>query len=155
MMKKQDRQKRLEFLLAKRKELEKKEDKGPLFSECVNALGKGIIIYSPEKSEERYYSFQKEVPFTFYGRIEWDKFDKYCVITYLEDVKSLINDDDLEIYWGTNNFPVLKTNFENILSVYDDVVAVGSDTFLYVENKYVIEIYHEGEMRIGFLNNFR
>lgn len=30
-MKKQDRQKRLEFLLAKRKELEKKEDKDPLF----------------------------------------------------------------------------------------------------------------------------
>lgn len=116
MMKKQDRQKRLEFLLAKRKELEKKEDKGPLFSDCVNALGKGVIIYSPEKSEERYYSFQKEVSFTFYGRIEWDKFDKYCVITYLEDVKSLINDDDLEIYWSTNNFPVLKPNFENILN---------------------------------------
>lgn len=133
----------------------KKKDKDPLFLECVNALGKGVIIYSPEKSEERYCSFQKEVPFTFYGRIEWDKLDKYYVINYLEDIKSLINEDEIEIYWNTNNFPVLKTGFENILSVYDDVVAVGSDTFLYVENKYVIEIYHDGEMRIGFLNNFR
>ncbi|WP_438826034.1 CDI toxin immunity protein [Priestia megaterium] len=62
--------------------------------------------------------------------MEWDKFNKYFVITYLEDVKSLINDDDLEIYWSTDNFPVLKTKFENILSVYDDVIAVGSDTFL-------------------------
>ena len=50
----------------------KKKDKDPLFLECVNALGKGVIIYSTEKSEERYCSFQKEVPFTFYGRIEWD-----------------------------------------------------------------------------------
>ncbi|MEM4996360.1 hypothetical protein C1N83_20695 [Priestia aryabhattai] len=154
-MKKQDRQKRLEFLLAKRKELEKRENKELLFSECVNALGKGVTIYSHEKSEERYCSFQKEVPFTFYGRIEWDKFNKYCAITYLEDVKSLINDDDLEIYWSTDNFPVLKTKLENVLSVYDDVIAVGSDTFLYVENKYVIEIYHDGEIRIGSLDNFR
>ncbi|WP_053074025.1 hypothetical protein [Priestia aryabhattai] len=153
-MKKQDRQKRLEFLLAKRKELEKKEDKDPLFLECVNALGRGVTIYSPEKSEERYRSFQKKVPFTCYRRIDWDKFDKYCVITYLEDVKSLLNDDDLEIYWSTDNFPVLKTTFENILSVYDDVVSVSSDTFLYVENKYVIEIYHDGEIRIGSLKNF-
>nr|WP_156290172.1 hypothetical protein [Oceanobacillus salinisoli] len=46
---------------------------------------------------------------------------------------------------------MLKTEFDNILRALHDLTAVSSDTFLYVPHKYVIEIYHEGEITLGYL----
>ena len=49
------------------------------------------------------------------------------------------------------NYPDIKTRFEKVTHAFDDLTAVSSDTYLYIPMKYVIEIYHEGEITIGHL----
>ncbi|WP_435868787.1 CDI toxin immunity protein [Bacillus mycoides] len=45
---------------------------------------------------------------------------------------------------------MLYANSNDILRNIDDVTAVGSDTYLFCPNNFVIEFYHEGEIIIGF-----
>ncbi len=73
------------------------------------------------------------------------------MINDLNEASDLIYQDNIEMYWSNGNFPVLKTEFDNILRALHDLTAVSSDTFLYVPHKYVIEIYHEGEITLGYL----
>nr|WP_227495998.1 hypothetical protein [Bacillus mycoides] len=53
------------------------------------------------------------------------------------------------VLWSTGTVPVLYTNLNNALHNIDDVTAVGSDTYLFCPNNFVIEFYHEGEIIIG------
>ncbi|UYX52452.1 hypothetical protein M3Y14_29355 [Bacillus thuringiensis] len=54
------------------------------------------------------------------------------------------------IIWDEASLPIIKTNLHQILQVIDDVTAVSFDTWIYSQDVgYVIEYYHEGEVRIG------
>ncbi|WP_242224715.1 hypothetical protein [Bacillus cereus group sp. BfR-BA-01380] len=144
------RKKRLEFLLEKQR-MRQQKDYGALFNECLMALGNHVTIFSKEKSAELYSEFQDKVPFTPYTRIDWDKIENHKHINSLKDIAKFLDREDVHIYWSYGEFPVLKANVEKVIRALDDVTAVGADTYLYVSNKYVVEIYHEGEINIGFL----
>ncbi|PGS03257.1 hypothetical protein [Bacillus pseudomycoides] len=149
-MRDNQRKQRLEILLKKQK-MRKHEDYGALFNECLISLGNNVMIFSKEKSAELYTEFQDEVPFTQYTRVDWDKVSNHKHINSLKESAEFLNQEDVNIYWSYGDFPVLKVNIEKVIRAFDDVTAVSADTYLYVPNKYVVEIHHEGEMRVGFL----
>ncbi|RXZ80721.1 hypothetical protein EBB07_17180 [Paenibacillaceae bacterium] len=45
-----------------------------LFNKCIRKLGNQCVVMSEEKSVEIFEDLQKEIPFTFYGRVDWDNF---------------------------------------------------------------------------------
>ncbi|NMD72836.1 hypothetical protein HHO41_21680 [Bacillus sp. DNRA2] len=149
-MESDERKKRLKLLLERRKETPKPKY-GVLFEECVEALGENVTVYSNAKSKELYDLFQQHITFTQWSRIDWSKINKYKAIHDLKEVSDLFYQEDIEVYWSYGNFPVLKTKFDNIMGAFEDLVAVSPDTFLYVPRKYVIEVYHEGEITLGYL----
>lgn len=149
-MESNERKKRLK-LLQERRKVTPKPKYGVLFEECVEALGENVTVYSNAKGKELYDLFQQLIPFTQWSRIDWSKINKYKAIHDLKEVSDLFYQEDVEVYWGYGNFPVLKTKFDNIMEAFEDLVAVSPDTFLYVPQKYVIEVYHEGEITLGFL----
>ncbi|MFC4323313.1 CDI toxin immunity protein [Litchfieldia salsa] len=152
-MKKEDRKKKLELLIEKQK-AKIKEDYGALFDECIVALGDGVTIFSDNKSEELYDLFEEHVPFTEWGRLDWKKFSNPLNINNIVELTDLLSsEEEIEIYWSHDKFPVLKAKFDNIQKAFDDVIAVSANTFLFVRGKYVIEINREGEITLGYLGN--
>ncbi|MEN1935656.1 hypothetical protein AAIE21_08540 [Paenibacillus sp. 102] len=144
------RKKKLAFLLEKQK-MGKAEDYGVLFNECVIALGSNVTIFSKEKSAQLYVEFQEKVPFTSYIRVDWDKIDNQKTILHLNDIATFLNQEEINIYWSYGEFPVLKVKVEKVIKAFWDVTAVSADTYLYVPDKCIVEIHHEGKMKIGFL----
>lgn len=54
------------------------------------------------------------------------------------------------IIWDEATLPIIKTDLHQVLQVIDDVTAVSFDTWIYSpDTGYVIEYYHDGEIRIG------
>ncbi|OZM58680.1 hypothetical protein CIB95_03675 [Lottiidibacillus patelloidae] len=152
-MNREDRKKKLELLIEKRK-AKIKEGYGALFDECIEALGDGVTILSDNKSEELYDLFEENVPFTVWGRIDWEKFKNPVNINDFVELTDLLDsEEEIEIYWSHDKFPVLKAKFDNIQKALDDVIAVSADTFLYVRGKCLVEINREGEITLGYLGN--
>ncbi len=149
-MERNESKKRLELLLERQK-VNQKLVYAALFDECIEALGDDVTVYSDAKSKELYALFIQQIPFTQWSRIDWSKINKYKAIHDLKEVSDLFYQEDIEVYWSYGNFPVLKTKLDNIIGAFEDLVAVSPDTFLYVPKKYVIEVYHEGEITLGFL----
>ncbi len=59
----------------------------------------------------------------------------------------------MEVYiiWDEVNLPIIKTDLFSVIDVIYDVTAVSFDTWLFsVDEKSIIEFYHEGEIKIGF-----
>ncbi|TWD87890.1 hypothetical protein FB550_13415 [Neobacillus bataviensis] len=155
-MKNNNRKKRLEILLERQK---RKQDKinsnnyGVLFNEYIEALGNEVTIFSNEKSNELYESFENQVPFTTFSRIDWNKIENHHLISDLSEVADLLKNEYVEVYWSSENFPVTKTKFQKVINAFDDLIAISSVsvTYLYIPMKYVIEVYHEGDITIGYL----
>ena len=118
-----------------------------------SVLGDGVTIFSDNKSEELYDLFEEHVPFTEWGRLDWQKFSNPMNINNIVELTDFLSsEEEIEIYWNHDKFPVLKAKFDNIQKAFHDVIAVSADTFLYVRGKYVIEINHEGEITLGYLD---
>ncbi|BCG60808.1 CDI toxin immunity protein [Paenibacillus sp. URB8-2] len=145
-----ERRNRLQYLLERQKSKNKKKMSNSLFEECLVALGDEVAIYSQQKTEEIYQKFEEEYPFTTYGRIDW-KNKQYQEIT-IEDLNK--NLTDLEerclIVWSHGEEPVIEAKLVEILKNIDDVTAVSPDVWIYKENDYVIELFHDGMIRKGY-----
>ncbi|MFP4979359.1 hypothetical protein ACE6ED_28510 [Paenibacillus sp. CN-4] len=144
---------RLEQLLRKQKS-KQKISYTKLFEECIEALGEGTIIMSEESSETIRNVLVQTIPFTSWGRIDWEKIPKWCKINAVTDalptLKALNVDIRTPVYiiWGGNH-PVLQTHMPKIIDKVEDVLAVDFDTYIYCPTYYVIEFYHEGEFTVG------
>ena len=140
---------RLERLLEKQKR-KLKEDYSALFYECVESLGDGTIILSKEESKNIYERFQMEYPITFYGRIDWDSV-RHRIIT-IDELPDLINDysKEFNVLWSHGSNPIIKTNLNKLLKNFKDVYSVSPDVWIYSENEYVVEFFHDGIFRINF-----
>ncbi|UKS29625.1 hypothetical protein LOZ80_12090 [Paenibacillus sp. HWE-109] len=153
---KQDRKWRLEQLLNKQK-LKHKEEFGVLFEECVNALGEGTNIYSKEKSDEIYDYLGENYPFSPWSRIDWENVNYKMVVGNVNEIETILIkkygeliEENVFILWSYGDFPVLQAQLHKAISAIDDLLAVSSDVYFLSPSKYVIELYHDGEITIGF-----
>ncbi|WJE55913.1 hypothetical protein QRE66_29555 (plasmid) [Bacillus cereus] len=127
-----------------------------LLEECIEALGENIEVFEGEKREELLNSFENSYPITTWARIDWDKIQNYRDIYNINEIEPYLynrynlHSNIVYIIWDEASLPIIKTNLYQILQVIDDVTAVSFDTWIYSPDVgYVIEYYHEGEVRIG------
>ncbi|WP_243763913.1 hypothetical protein [Bacillus sp. XF8] len=149
-MNKNQRAQRLSELL----EANKKKHKptyGALYEECTCMLGVETKELSLEKGEEIYTLLSESYPFEWWGRIAWNKVALQCTVASIDKINQFIPlTSKVYILWSTGPAPVLYADLKDVLRNIDDVTAVGSDTYLFCPNNFVIEFYHEGEIIIGF-----
>lgn len=128
-----------------------------LFQECIDVLGEDITIYSEEDTSKLFSEFASIFPITSWGQVDWIALDDKITDIDLSSLVKMLKRRGLEnltviVLWNYSDAPAIRANLENILINLNDVIAVGSDTFLFSpENRFVIEFHHEGEITLGFL----
>ena len=121
-----------------------------LLNECVEKLKSDVNVLDKDESNKIFQSFESLLPFTFYGRIDWEKKSEYIeVLDYDSLVKFFDKKTRCYILWNNSSLPVLETSFSNFVEGIDDVLAVSYDTWVHLYNdKNIIEFYHDGDIRI-------
>lgn len=127
-----------------------------LLEECIEALGVNIDILENTQRKMIVNSFENTFPITFWGRIDWSNIQNYGEIYNTDEIKLYLHNcfgsysKTVYIIWDEATLPIIKTDLHQVLKVIDDVTAVSFDTWIYSPSLgYVIEFYHEGDIRIG------
>lgn len=129
-----------------------------LLEECIEALENATILASKE-AEQISLQFQKEFKFNAWGRINWATYTNKTVTNSVSEIPPIFNKrrlilekEEVYILWDEISLPILKCGLKEALKAIDDVTAVSFDTWIYSPFKhYVIELFHEGEITMGFL----
>lgn len=138
---------RLQTLLGRQKIKSQKKETSVLFDECIAELGDETIIFSNERTSEIYRLFKCEFKFTFYGRIDWSLYEYEEI-----DINTLRNfyadnDDICYVIWSHGSDAVIQANINKVLEHLDEVTAVSPDVWLFKENEYLVELFHDGIIR--------
>ncbi|MDZ5610658.1 hypothetical protein U2I54_27595 [Bacillus pseudomycoides] len=127
-----------------------------LLEECIEALGEDIHILTGEQGEKVLNQFESTFPITLWGRIDWSNINKYGDIYDTSEIELYLHNcldqysNKVYIIWDEATLPIIETHLHKVLQVIDDVTAVSFDTWIYSPDVgYVIEYYHEGDIRIG------
>jgi len=129
-----------------------------LFKECIEALGKYARISEKNVSNEILTKFDKNFPFTPWGRIDWNKIQKKIILSSIEDIIPAIKKMEknplniVYIIGSDPTVPIIESKIDKILEFFDDVEAVSPNSWFYCPTDgWVIEIYHDGEITLGLV----
>jgi hypothetical protein len=130
-----------------------------LFEECIEALGEHAKVLRQDAAEGILDKFDKDFPLTSWGRIDWDKVNgKKIVSSSIEDIIPTIigvkrNPSGVIYVIGSDpKISIIESKLDKILEFFDDVEAVSPNSWLYCpSDKWVVEIYHDGEITIGLV----
>lgn len=127
-----------------------------LLDECIEALRKDVHLLSDDKREQVLNNFECSFPFTDWGRVEWEKVPQHAEVKTIDDVVSFLQQNVKKysnvvyVIWDEGTLPIIQSTLDMVLEVIDDVTAVSFDTWIFSSSsEYVIEIYHDGEVKIG------
>lgn len=129
-----------------------------LLDECILVLGESHMILDEVAGNNIFDLFQKDWPFTSWGRIDWEKVSQKISISSADDAENKLStllssaglNTPIYILWDESSLPVIKADLKLILSSIDDVTAVSFDTWLYSPSVgYVVEFYHESQVTLG------
>jgi hypothetical protein len=151
-----DKQARLFRMEQLKKRVKIENPSGSLYSECIEALGPNTRIYSLEKSSGIVAMMESIVNFTQWARIDWESIDQkksFKTPEELKDIESILLRDNYFIVWNEINLPVVETNLNNIINNFNDVIAVGFDTWIVnLDKGIIIESHHEGDLTVGWIS---
>lgn len=127
-----------------------------LLDECIEALGEGVQVLFDSDKEQILNSFESSYPFEW-GRIEWEKISNHTEVNTVDEIISFLNqnveeyDNVVYVIWDEGTLPIIQANLDKVFKVIDDITAVSFDTWILSPSTgYVIEIYHDGKVRVGF-----
>ncbi|WP_108670416.1 hypothetical protein [Peribacillus acanthi] len=165
---KEERQNRLNELLAERKEKEvlqsrkqKHNEVKELFEEVYeNSLDMEILEFS--KSNLIINDFSETFPIAFWNRIEWenDIVNKLELnIQDIENIPEILRSKGFDpstsifIFWGYDSYPCIKTTINTtLLSKIEEIVWLGTDLYIFCPNqRFVIEFFHDDSINIGWV----
>jgi len=131
-----------------------------LLEECILALGDDTKVLDMQETQNTFKAMINTFPMTKWGRIDWGKTDGEFEVVPKEDILERLcrvyNDIDTTVYilWDEASLPAVKTDLKKAIGVIDDVTAVSFDTWFFCPSaNYVIELYHEHEIRVGWKIN--
>ncbi|CAH1054633.1 hypothetical protein [Paenibacillus pseudetheri] len=150
-----DKQARLFRIEQLKKRIKIEIPSGSLYSECIEALGPNTRVYSSEKSSEIVSLMEKMVNFTLWARIDWESIDQKRSLKKpeeLKDIEPILLRDNYFVVWNEFSLPIVETNLDNIIKNFNDVIAVGFDTWIVNLDKGIfIESHHEGDLTMGWI----
>lgn len=148
-MKESERRARLRALLDRNELKRKLAGTSLLFDECIVSLGNDVVILSDEKSKEVYGSFEREFKITSYGRIDWNQCDEYEEISVNTFKSRFANQAESGyLLWSHGSDPVIMAGLSQVAGSLDEIMAVSPDVWIYQVNRQVIEIFHDGTIRV-------
>ncbi|GCE22693.1 CDI toxin immunity protein [Dictyobacter kobayashii] len=124
---------------------------------CLRSIGQDARPLSKEQTATMVNQFMLRFPFTNWGRIDWSQIASQLDIENIAEIipglqraqKNL--QAPVYIIWDNATVPSVESRLPQILEHLDDVTAVSFDTWLFSPVVgYVIEFYHEGDIKIGF-----
>ncbi len=116
-----------------------------LLKECIEILDtKKVFDFS--ESKVIFNNFERQIEFTFYGRVDWSKYEaKINIENNLDILTHVDRNDSCYFLWNDMNLPVIESNINNLLNNIDDVLAVSFDTWVWIKTKnIIIEFFHDG-----------
>ncbi|HBS44041.1 MAG TPA: hypothetical protein DEA91_05455 [Paenibacillus sp.] len=150
-----DKQARLFRIEQLKKRIKIEIPSGSLYSECIEALGPNTRVYSSEKSSEIVSLMEKMVNFTQWARIDWESIDQKRSLKKpeeLKDIEPILLRDNYFVVWNEFSLPIVETNLDNIIKNFNDVIAVGFDTWIVnLDKGIIIESHHEGDLTMGWI----
>jgi hypothetical protein len=132
-----------------------------LYDECVEALGEECEELPRPKAQLEHSRLSATVPFTHWGRIDWEKVERKVEIEYWSEIEEYLKEASIDdrvvtLLWSTaaiGELPAIRTQLSTALGVIDDVTCVGHDTYMLSESgNFVIEIFHDGIVRMAILD---
>ncbi|MBO2533226.1 MAG: hypothetical protein CW342_10135 [Thermoactinomycetaceae bacterium] len=131
-----------------------------IFDECIEALrNEGeVIVLSEEESNEVLKEFKENIPLDwFVGKVDFNRIPRKKEIVDDEDILEELHKNNVDVneqvyvFWFNADLPVIQTSLKNIIHVFDEVISVDFDTWIFCpKERYVVEYYHEGETFLGF-----
>lgn len=99
--------------------------------------------------QKKYKLFEAEFKINLYGRIEWDSYKAYEEMDENTFGNRYMNQEEYYyILWSHGSDPVIKARLNQIVKNLEDVTAVSPDIWIYREERQVIEIFHDGIVRV-------
>jgi hypothetical protein len=130
-----------------------------LIDQCVKALGEPVVVLSPQETRDVRRQLRQKVPFTFWGRIDWEHVNHVVQVRSLEEILPILLENGREehdgvfILWDETTRPALLTVLQSVIRHIETVLMVSFDTWIINRDEhYVIEFYHEDEITIGFFD---
>ncbi|ENH97022.1 hypothetical protein J416_07497 [Gracilibacillus halophilus YIM-C55.5] len=127
-----------------------------LINECIEALGEDVHVFSDNNREEILRKFESYFPFSEWGRIEWENVSNHAEVNTVDEIISFLHQNTEEysdivyIIWDEGSLPIIRSTLDKVFKVIDDVTPVSFDTWMFSPYAgYVIEIFHDGEVRVG------
>ena len=120
----------------------------------------GLEIFSDDEANTILAEFQSMIPFTSWGHIDWDKFEKrICVGKNANDVlpaleKMFTNPFDTGVYVERKQLeaPLMRINLTPETTHYRSIWSRACGTFLFnLEERYVIEVDLQGNIMVGLI----
>ena len=133
--------------------------KSALFDECIEVLNPEVSILTQSETKAVFEMFKNMFPIRRESRVYWKDVPElyYRNIDNVNDIctqlqKLLFNNIDTFVFilWNDADIPVVVTSLYNAIEHIDYITCVASDTWLLnTYQRYVVEFYHLGEMRVG------
>ncbi|MEK4297777.1 CDI toxin immunity protein [Paenibacillus sp. FSL R5-0914] len=161
-MNREERKKRLEYLVQERKKHEEKLEKEKRISEMLELFPEKdkVDILDESESDKIESKMTDCFPIGFWGRIDWEKVNKKNILTK-EDILNIPTvlsnqslDTSVPVYLivGIYKYPLVKTSLFTILESIEDIMDMGPDQWIYSPSlRYVIEFCHDEVITIGWI----
>ncbi|USK62435.1 CDI toxin immunity protein [Peribacillus asahii] len=161
-MNKEERKKRLEYLIQERKKHEEKLQREQQIMEMLELFPEkdNVEILDKSESEKIESNMTDCFPIAFWGRIDWEKVSNKIILT-TEDILNIPTvlsnqslDTSVPVYLivGIYKSPVVKTSLFTILESIEDIMDMGPDQWIYSPSlRYVIEFCHDEVITIGWI----
>lgn len=113
-----------------------------LYEECLEAL-KDYEEFSVEDSSKLINEkIINEIEFTWYERINFDKYKNKVIIESFTQLDSIV-DRYVFVFWDIEEH-LIKTKMRNIINAWDDVSCLGTRTWIIsVEFDFFLEYYSD------------
>ncbi|MBO9128512.1 hypothetical protein [Bacillus sp. 165] len=161
-MNREERKKRLEFLIQERKKHEIRLEKEQQVSEMLELFPEKdkVNILDESESDKIESNMTNSFPIACWGRIDWEKVSNKIILTK-EDILNIPNilsnqslDTSVPVYLivGIYNYPLVKTSLFRILENIENIMEMGPDQWIYSPVlRYVIEFCHDEVITIGWI----
>lgn len=161
-MEKEQRKRRLEELLGKRKKKEDEIESELRVVEMLELFPKKaeVEILDRGKINEVETEMTETFPFAYYGRVDWDKLSNRIAISNEEipNIPDILSkqglNNTLPVYLivGIHGYPVAKSTLSPILDRIEEIKFWGQDQYIFCPlSKYVIEFSRYDEITMGWL----
>jgi hypothetical protein len=158
----EDRKKRLEYLIQERKKQEEKLQREKQTTEMLDLFPKkdNVDILDEIESDKIESNMTDCFPIAFWGRIDWEKVNNKIILTTKEilNIPTVLSNHSLDTSFpvylivGIYKYPVVKTSLFRILESIEDIIDMGPDQWIYSPSlRYVIEFCHDEVITIGWI----